>query len=48
LVCGFKAQGEYEWNGLHAGLQAVVCATAKQRAEAFLRTVKLDVPQETL
>ena len=39
LVCGFKAQGEYEWNGLHAGLQAVVRATSKQRAEAFLKTL---------
>jgi hypothetical protein len=40
LVCGFKAQGDYAWKELHAGLQAVVRATAKQRAEAFLRTVK--------
>jgi len=26
----------------------IIQATAKQRAEAFLRTVKLDIPQETL
>lgn len=39
MVCGFKAHGSDAWSELHQGRCAVINATARQRAEAFLRTL---------
>lgn len=38
LVCGFNAQGDEAWFKLHAGLEAVCSATARQRCLAFVQT----------
>jgi hypothetical protein len=39
MVCGFNAHGSDAWSELHQGRCAVINATARQRAEAFLRTL---------
>lgn len=38
LICGFNAQGNEAWFKLHAGLEAVCSATARQRCLAYLKT----------
>jgi len=39
MVCGFKAHGSDAWSELHQGRCAVINSTARQRAEALLKTI---------